>query len=368
MQHNIRLAHGGETSGSDKPLQVRHLPNPSAGPYSVPGMTARLTETATPSEVAGIIEEVNGALVGVLPQLTELVAAAADWTRVRLAFDDPHRNPTFEAWTRLAAAHGVLRDFQEQLENSPIPGTTRWSTSCGPGNCSATSSAPARSPIANRQRAARTSSPQATAQRTTSPAGAAGVPASTPLPSQPMTPTPTPLPNRSCLDGQQKRAARSAIVNRLCSLPGPTMPAPRTSAPSTTTGSDALLYLLFGILGIALAFGSLAWLTGNISNSLFGSGPRAPFRATDALLHPDAVWPNLSPTAVLVAARIIPGLLSVCLTILGLVLWMRLRDGAKNGLARKADLAPLLDKEITAKARSLRPSLSDRECERGSSC
>ncbi|MBT2506965.1 hypothetical protein J7I98_13905 [Streptomyces sp. ISL-98] len=146
------------------------------------------------------------------------------------------------------------------------------------------------------------------------------------------------------------------------------MPAPRTSAPSTTTGSDAFLYLLFGILGIALAFGSLAWLTGNLSNSLFGSGPWSPFRATDALLHPDVLWPHLSPTALLVGARIIPGLLSVCLTIVGLVLWMRLRGGAKNGLARKADLAPLLDKEITAKARTLRPSLSGRECKRGRSC
>lgn len=146
------------------------------------------------------------------------------------------------------------------------------------------------------------------------------------------------------------------------------MPAPRTSAPSTTTGSDALLYLLFGILGIALAFGSLAWLTGNISNSLFASGPWVPFGATDALLHPDALWPHLSPMALLVGARIIPGLLSVCLTIVGLLLWMRLRGGAKNGLARKADLAPLLDKQITAKARSLRPSLSGRECKRGRSC
>jgi hypothetical protein len=145
------------------------------------------------------------------------------------------------------------------------------------------------------------------------------------------------------------------------------MPAPRTSAPSTTTGSDALLSCLFGVLGIALAFGSLAWLTGNITNSLVGTGPWASFKVTDALLHPGVLWPRLGPTALLVGARIIPGLLSVGLTISGLVLWMRLRGGANNGLARKADLAPLLDKEITAKARSLRPSLSGRECKRGRS-
>lgn len=55
MQHNIRLAQGGEAPGSDTPLQVRYLPHPSANPRSAPGMIARLTETATPHEVAGIV-------------------------------------------------------------------------------------------------------------------------------------------------------------------------------------------------------------------------------------------------------------------------------------------------------------------------
>ncbi len=145
------------------------------------------------------------------------------------------------------------------------------------------------------------------------------------------------------------------------------MPSPRTSAPSTTTGSDALLYLLFGVLGGALTFGSLAWLTGSLTNSLVGSGPWAPFRATDALLHPEALWPALSTTELLVGARVVPGLLTLALLTTGLVLWMRRRSGAKTGLARKADLTPLLDKEITAKAKSLRPSLGDRECKRGRS-
>lgn len=145
------------------------------------------------------------------------------------------------------------------------------------------------------------------------------------------------------------------------------MPSPRTSAPSTTTGSDALLYLLFGVLGAAIAFGSLAWLTGNLTNSLVGSGPWGPFRVTDALLHPEVLWPTLSTTALLVGARVVPGLLTLALAATGLVLWMRWRSGSKTGLARKGDLAPLLDKEITAKARSLRPSLGDRECKRGRS-
>lgn len=74
----------------------------------------------------------------------------------------------------------------------------------------------------------------------------------------------------------------------------------RTSAPSTTTGSDALLC----VLGAVIAFGSLAWLTGNLTNALVGTGPWAPFKATDALLHPDALWPHLSPTALMVGARL----------------------------------------------------------------
>src|SRR5262249_37898303 len=117
MAHNIRLAHGSQPSVSDAPLQARYIPRPSADPHSVPGMIARLTETAAPHEVASIVEEVPGPLVGAFPQLTELVAAAADWARARLDFDDPqHHHLPFEAWKRLAAAHTLLLDAEEQLK------------------------------------------------------------------------------------------------------------------------------------------------------------------------------------------------------------------------------------------------------------
>ncbi|MEU8507199.1 hypothetical protein AB0C40_21205 [Streptomyces brevispora] len=205
MQHNIRLAHGSETSGSDKPLQVRHLPHPSSDPYSVPGMIARLTETAEPNEVAGIVEEINGALVGALPQLTELVAAA-DWTRVRLTFDDPNHNPAFETWTRLAAAHGMLLDVQEQLEVAedgiaacPAERTdprhhemvnvlrTRelLSDVLGAGPVAPVPPTADGTAETNRQRAARTSSPKAATQRTASPVGSADAAPSTPPPRAP---------------------------------------------------------------------------------------------------------------------------------------------------------------------------------------
>ncbi|MGW8885997.1 hypothetical protein [Streptomyces sp. NPDC055749] len=143
------------------------------------------------------------------------------------------------------------------------------------------------------------------------------------------------------------------------------MPSPRTNAPSTTTGSDALLYLLFGVLGAVMAFGSLAWLTGNLTNTAVGSGTWSPFHATDALLHPEVLWPTLSTSMLTFGARVVPGLFTVALAVTAAVLWMRWRAGSKSGLARKADLAPLLDKEIVAKAKSLRPSLGGRESKRG---
>lgn len=85
------------------------------------------------------------------------------------------------------------------------------------------------------------------------------------------------------------------------------MPAPRTGAPSTSTGTDALLYLLFAVVGAAIAFGSLAWLTGNLTNYFLGSGPWAPFHVVEVLLHPDRLWPHLAPTALQLGARVAPG-------------------------------------------------------------
>lgn len=207
MQHNIRLAHGGEASGSGTPLQVRYLPHPS-DPYSVPGMIARLTETATPHEVAGIIEEVNGALVGALPQLTELVAAAADWTRARLTFENPHHNPTFDTWTRLAAATRLLRDVQEELEvaedmiaacpaelsdpkyRDEVPALrTRELLSDVLGDDAIADTKPpaAQNPGADRQRAARASSPHAAIQRTAPSASATSEPPASAPPRSPRT-------------------------------------------------------------------------------------------------------------------------------------------------------------------------------------
>ncbi|MFC4035162.1 hypothetical protein ACFO3J_27360 [Streptomyces polygonati] len=205
MAHNIRLAHG-EPTGPDAPLQVRYLPHPSADPYSVPGMIARLTETATPQEVVGILEEINSALVGALPQLRELVAAAADWTRLRLtSLGEPHRELVFETWTRLAAARGLLREVEENLEAAQdlvtaIPGDLRDPRCLDEipalrthellsdvlGRSATPYDEPPGAPNreADRQRAARTSSPNASAHRTaasgTAPTGPPAPPPASP--------------------------------------------------------------------------------------------------------------------------------------------------------------------------------------------
>ncbi|MFF2078578.1 hypothetical protein ACFVXG_27960 [Kitasatospora sp. NPDC058162] len=116
MQHNIRLAHGDRSPEADQPLQVRYIPPPAADPYSLPGMVVRLEKNADPGDVAAILEETTSALVGPLTQLTELVAAGADWARARVDFDLPGYNLSYDMWTRLATAHQALLTAREDLE------------------------------------------------------------------------------------------------------------------------------------------------------------------------------------------------------------------------------------------------------------
>ncbi|WP_432198577.1 type IV secretory system conjugative DNA transfer family protein [Streptomyces sp. bgisy027] len=136
------------------------------------------------------------------------------------------------------------------------------------------------------------------------------------------------------------------------------MPSPRTSTPSTTTGTDFLLYLLIGIAGLGMAGGSLAWLFGNFANSVAGSDPWAAFQPTDALLHPELLWPHLARPAVLTGCYVLPAVTLTTAAVLGARLWLRLRRNP-NGLADQRDLADLLPKKIAAKAIDLRPSLKD---------
>ncbi|MFF3689950.1 type IV secretory system conjugative DNA transfer family protein [Streptomyces sp. NPDC002187] len=136
------------------------------------------------------------------------------------------------------------------------------------------------------------------------------------------------------------------------------MPSPRTSTPSTTTGTDFLLHLLIGIAGLGMAGGSLAWLFGNLANVAVGSDPWADFQPTNALLHPRLTWPHLAQPAVLTSCYVLPTATLTTAAVLGAWLWLRLRRNP-SGLADRRDLADLLSKKIATKAIDLRPSLKD---------
>ncbi|TXS15798.1 hypothetical protein EAO70_15440 [Streptomyces sp. adm13(2018)] len=156
MQHNIRHAHRSVAPSSDKPPRVRHLPSASADPYSVPGTIARLTADATPKEV-------------------------------------------FETWTRLAAAHVMLQDVQEQLAAAEDGITACPAERTNPryhervnvlrtrellddilGTSPVAAEPPARDPDADRRSAPPRGSKPQTGPRQPSSPGTEGVPARTP--------------------------------------------------------------------------------------------------------------------------------------------------------------------------------------------
>ncbi|MER6165003.1 type IV secretory system conjugative DNA transfer family protein [Streptomyces violaceorubidus] len=130
----------------------------------------------------------------------------------------------------------------------------------------------------------------------------------------------------------------------------------RTSTPSTTTGTDFLLYLMLSVAGLGVGAGTLAWLFGNTANTLTRSGPWAPYEPTDALLQPHEVWPHLSQAALVGACYVLPALVLLAAALLGAKVWLRLRGNPK-GLADQRDLADLMPKKIAVKAIDLRPSL-----------
>lgn len=100
----------------------------------------------------------------------------------------------------------------------------------------------------------------------------------------------------------------------------------------------------------------MAWLFGNLANTLVGSDPWAAFQPTNALLHPELVWPHLARPAVLTGCYLLPAATLTAAAALGARLWLRVRRNP-NGLADQRDLADLLPRKIVAKAIDLRPSL-----------
>jgi type IV secretory pathway TraG/TraD family ATPase VirD4 len=134
------------------------------------------------------------------------------------------------------------------------------------------------------------------------------------------------------------------------------LPSPRTRTPSTTTGTDVLLYLLLAIAGLGLTAGSLAWLFGNLTNAVAGSDPWAAFQPTTALLHPEQVWPHLAGPTAIIGCYALPSLTLATVAVLAAKSWLRFRRNPK-GLADQRELADLLPEKVARKAIELRPSL-----------
>ncbi|MEV5985508.1 TraM recognition domain-containing protein [Streptomyces sp. NPDC052051] len=106
-----------------------------------------------------------------------------------------------------------------------------------------------------------------------------------------------------------------------------------------------------------------AWVGGNLTAWATNTDPNAPYQPVQALLHPEELWPHLGETSLLLGTRIVPGTLLLSLAVTAAVLYKRHKDGSGRrrkriaGMAKQKDIEPLMAKAITAKARSLRPSL-----------
>lgn len=140
------------------------------------------------------------------------------------------------------------------------------------------------------------------------------------------------------------------------------MPQPSSSS---TDGYDIAFRVLGVVLAIAVPLSNVAWLGGNLTAWATDTGPRAPYQPVQALLHPDQLWPRLGDTSLLLGTRILLGTVLLALGITAAVLYKRHKDGIGGrrkrvaGMAKQRDIEPLMSKAITAKARSLRPSLKD---------
>ncbi|MDF3292395.1 TraM recognition domain-containing protein [Streptomyces silvisoli] len=143
------------------------------------------------------------------------------------------------------------------------------------------------------------------------------------------------------------------------------MPQPSSPNTSNTDGYDIAFRVLLGVIAIAVPASNLAWLGGNLTAWATDSGRTAPYQPVQALLHPHQLWPSLDDTSLLIGARILPGAVLIALGITAAALYKRHKDGSSGrkkrvaGMAKPKDIEPLLAKAITAKARSLRPSLKD---------
>ncbi|WP_338933165.1 TraM recognition domain-containing protein [Streptomyces netropsis] len=143
------------------------------------------------------------------------------------------------------------------------------------------------------------------------------------------------------------------------------MPQSPSAPGGSTDGYDIAFRVLLVVLAMTVPLSALAWLGGNITAYVTDSGPWVDYQPVQALLNPERLWPRVGETSLPIGARIVPAATLLALAVLGAVLWSRHRGGAGgrrkkvSGMAKQKDIEPLLSKSITAKARSLRPSLKN---------
>ncbi|GHF27258.1 hypothetical protein GCM10010218_05250 [Streptomyces mashuensis] len=147
------------------------------------------------------------------------------------------------------------------------------------------------------------------------------------------------------------------------------MPPRTTPSTSASPATDVLFRILIGGIAVAIPFATAAWLGGNAVTFLTDTGPRAPFQPADALLHPHELWPNTGHTALTIGTLVFPITLLLATAALAARLYLRHKSGSKGrkavkGMATRRDIEPLLAKQITAKAQSLRPSLAENDPKR----
>ncbi|MDT0382562.1 TraM recognition domain-containing protein [Streptomyces sp. DSM 42041] len=138
---------------------------------------------------------------------------------------------------------------------------------------------------------------------------------------------------------------------------------PSSPTASSSDGYDFLFRILIGALGVVVPLSHLAWTCGNLAAWATGHA-WAPYQPAEALLHPERLWPEATDATVLAAARIVPAIALLALAAAAVLLWRHHGFGSGRrkkirGLATAKDVQPLLAKATTAKARSLRPSLTD---------
>lgn len=141
------------------------------------------------------------------------------------------------------------------------------------------------------------------------------------------------------------------------------MPDHRPAAP--LRGTDIGFTLVITLLVLTVPFANLMWLGGNLATAATAAGPGAGYGPTEAVLHPEALWPDTPPTHLALGRWGLPIVVYLLAATLALV---RHRHRARLGrpsrralrsLASPSDVAGLLRGATADKARDLRPSIAE---------